>query len=141
MDRGARKSAGRGEKNLGALRRPFGYDTSEADAGKRKPHSQAIICGWKAASRKKPDPGKLRLFTEKHKVDAEGVKAPDEDAPADAKTRTKGEPRRLPDVLTVEESPPRGARAWRRLSANSAGRSLFQLPHGDVLTSEIYTMP
>jgi hypothetical protein len=37
---------------------------------------QAIICGWRAASRKKPDLGKLRLFTEKPKVDAEGVKAP-----------------------------------------------------------------
>ncbi len=76
MDRRAGKSARGGEKNLGALRRLFGCDTSEADAGKRKPHSQAIICGWRAASRKKPDLGKLRLFTEKPKVDAEGVKAP-----------------------------------------------------------------
>jgi hypothetical protein len=76
MDRGAGKGAGRGEKNLGALRRPFGYDTSETDAGKRKPHPQAIICRWGVASRKKPDLGKLRLFTEKPKVDAEGVKAP-----------------------------------------------------------------
>jgi len=68
MDRGSGKSAGGGEKNLGALRRPFGCDTSETDADKRKP--QAIICGWRAASRKKPDLGKLRLFTEKPKVDA-----------------------------------------------------------------------
>jgi hypothetical protein len=30
--------------------------------------------------------------------------------------------------LTVEESPPRGARAWRRLSANSAGRFSFSTP-------------
>jgi hypothetical protein len=31
---------------------------------------------------KKPDLGKLRVFTEKPKVDADGVKAPDEDAPS-----------------------------------------------------------
>jgi hypothetical protein len=104
MDRGAGKGAGGGEKNLGALRRPFGYDTSETDARRRKPHPQAIICGWRAASRKKPNLGKLHLFTEKPKEDAEGVKAPDRMPPADAKTRTKGEPRRLPDVLTTPAS-------------------------------------
>jgi hypothetical protein len=38
MNRGAGKGAGGGEKNLGALRRPFGCGTSEADADKRNPN-------------------------------------------------------------------------------------------------------